>query len=54
MYSPKPFPNRKTSTRFTITVPGCVFEALVFRSNEEGRSVSNLAAYLIEQGLEPR
>jgi hypothetical protein len=54
MISIKTIPNRKTSTRFTITVPGGVFDALVFRSNEEGRSVSNLAAYLIEQGLEAR
>lgn len=54
MYSIRPVPNpvRKASTRFTVTVPGGVFEKLVIRSNDEGRSVSNLAAYLIETSLE--
>lgn len=54
MISIKAISTRKTSTRFTVTVPGGVFDALVSRSSEEGRSISNLAAYLIEQGLEAR
>lgn len=54
MYSIKPVPTpvRKASTRLTITLPGGVFEKLVVRSNDEGRSISNLAAYLIETSLE--
>jgi hypothetical protein len=54
MYSIKPVPTpvRKASTRLTITLPGGVFEKLVIRSNDEGRSISNLAAYLIETSLE--
>lgn len=51
MISLQNIPNRKASTRFTITVPGGVFEKLVHRSNKEGRSISNLAAYLIEVSL---
>jgi hypothetical protein len=54
MISIKTIPNRKTSTRLTLTLPGGVFDDLVFRANEEGRSISNLAAYLIEVGLTPR
>jgi hypothetical protein len=37
--------------RLTITVPFAVHEELVFRSNLQGRSVSNLSAWLLEQGL---
>jgi len=54
MYSIKDVPNRKTSTRLTITLPGGVYSQLVVRSDDEGRSVSNLAAYLIETGLAPK
>lgn len=51
MISLQTIPNRKASMRLTITVPGGVFEKLVRRSNSEGRSISNLAAYLIEVSL---
>ena len=34
-----------------ITIPFNIFQALERRSTEEGRSLSNLAAYLLERGL---
>ena len=37
--------------RITITIPFSTFQALEHRSTEEGRSISNLAAYLLERGL---
>ena len=37
--------------RISITLPFHVWSGLVERSDYEGRSVSNLAAYVIEQGL---
>ncbi len=37
--------------RLTITLPYTVFSALEQRSLQEGRSLSNLAAYLIERSL---
>jgi hypothetical protein len=37
--------------RITITIPFNTFQALEHRSTEEGRSISNLAAYLLERGL---
>jgi hypothetical protein len=37
--------------RVTITVPYRVSEALSERSQEEGRSISNLAAFLLEDRL---
>ena len=38
--------------RITITIPNGVYEALICRSNDEGRSLSNLAAFLIEKTLD--
>jgi hypothetical protein len=40
--------------RITITVPHATFQAIVQRSAEEGRSMSNLAATILEQGLKAR
>ncbi|MEB3199706.1 MAG: hypothetical protein VKK62_04145 [Synechococcaceae cyanobacterium] len=43
--------------RVTITIPYNAYQALVERSNTQGRSLSNLAAYLLEsslQAIEPR
>ena len=43
--------------RVTITIPYNAYQALVERSNTQGRSLSNLAAYLLEsslQTIEPR
>jgi len=37
--------------RITITLSYHVHEALLMRSEEEGRSVSNLCAYLLEDSL---
>lgn len=42
----------RSSRRLTITVAHSIFEKLVERSIHEGRSVSNLAAFLIESSLE--
>ena len=38
--------------RITITVPAITLKKLLRRSLIEGRSLSNLAAYLLEQSLE--
>jgi hypothetical protein len=42
----------RSPKRLTITVPYSTFEKIVSRSNQEGRSLSNLAAYLLERGVE--
>lgn len=42
---PLPF---RSPQRISITVPHHVFATLQQRSDEEGRSLSNLAAYLLE------
>ena len=42
----------RTSQRLTITVAHATLDALVERSNLEGRSLSNLAAYLLESSLD--
>lgn len=43
---------RRASKRVTITLPHSAFQLLEQRSTAEGRSLSNLAAYLIEQALQ--
>lgn len=45
-------PAFRSSQRLTITVAQATLEALVDRSSSEGRSLSNLAAYLLESSLE--
>ena len=45
-------PSFRSSRRLSVTVPYHAFRALQERSDFEGRSVSNLAAYLIESSLE--
>ena len=42
----------RSSKPLTITIPFHVFNAVVNRSVEEGRSVSNLMAYLLERAIE--
>lgn len=42
----------KSPKRITITIPYSTFQAIVERSNEEGRSLSNLAAFILEQGIQ--
>lgn len=39
--------------RITITLPYLAYEQLVERSLREGRSISNLAAYLLEASTQP-
>ena len=41
----------KSPQRITITIPYNTYEHLMKRSNEEGRSLSNLAAYLLETAI---
>jgi hypothetical protein len=38
--------------RVTITLPHNIYQNLKVRSDDEGRSLSNLAAYLIEKSLD--
>lgn len=37
--------------RITITVPDQIYRNLLERSSREGRSISNLAAYLLERAV---
>ena len=41
-----------STQRITTTVPAMTLRKLLKRSISEGRSVSNLTAYLLEQSLE--
>jgi hypothetical protein len=43
--------SNRVPTRVTITVPYRVFMALRDRADREGRSTSNLAAFLLERTL---
>ena len=45
---------QKAPKRITITVPFTILDQLIERSGYEGRSISNLAAFLLEQGLTTR
>lgn len=42
---------RITTQRLTITLSGVVFQRIEERSQREGRSMSNLVAYLLEREL---
>ena len=42
---------RITTQRLTITLSGVVFQRIEERSQREGRSMSNLVAYLLERNL---
>ncbi|MEY4360371.1 MAG: hypothetical protein RLZZ631_1857 [Cyanobacteriota bacterium] len=42
----------RTPKRITITIPHSTLEMLIKRSNEEGRSMSNLAAFILEKGIQ--
>lgn len=37
--------------RITITIPYCTYTEILERSIREGRSFSNLASYLLQQGI---
>ena len=41
----------RCTQRITITVPYSIFQLLISKSFEEGRSLSNLAAFLLEKTL---
>lgn len=41
----------KSPRRITITLPHKTYEDLINRSNQDGRSLSNLAAFLLETAL---
>jgi hypothetical protein len=43
---------KRSPKRISITIPYATFQKIVERSNEEGRSLSNLAAFVLEQGLD--
>jgi hypothetical protein len=55
MLSANPPPNLQVSfrkpVRITLTVPHSTHSALEGRSDQEGRSLSNLAAYILENAL---
>jgi hypothetical protein len=54
MKSTSTHPNRRPlprPVRVTITIPHNAYQCLVERSNQQGRSLSNLAAYLLESSL---
>jgi hypothetical protein len=50
-YSLSSAPVFRVPHRLTITVPHSTYNQLVERSDAEGRSMSNLAAYLLESSL---
>ncbi|MCS5700043.1 hypothetical protein NZK32_13440 [Cyanobium sp. FGCU-52] len=41
----------RSPRRVSITIPFRTYQDLLQRSNEQGRSLSNLAAYLLETAL---
>ena len=46
------FSAMRSPKRLSITVPNAVMQRLLECSDEQGRSTSNLAAYLLEQALD--
>ena len=44
-------PAFRSPRRITVTVPYGAYQLLMERSTQEGRSLSNLAAFLLESGL---
>jgi len=43
---------RATTQRLTVVLSGVVFSRIEQRSQDEGRSMSNLVAYLLERALD--
>jgi len=43
----------RTPKRLSVTLPLATYEQLVQQSGWEGRSISNLAAFLLESALNP-
>ena len=54
VYSPNSLQRyaNRSPKRITITIPHSAFEAIIRRSNEEGRSLSNVATFILEQGIQ--
>lgn len=50
-YAPLEFRYRKPR-RMSMTVPDSAYQELIALSNQQGRSMSNLAAFLLEGALE--
>lgn len=50
----QPDPAFRSPKRITITVPYGAYQSLLARSEQEGRSLSNLAAFLLESVLGER
>jgi hypothetical protein len=44
-------PMHRSPRRVTITVPYALYSELLARSDQQGRSLSNLAAFLIEAAI---
>jgi hypothetical protein len=42
---------RRSPRRLSVTIPYGLHQRLIERSDQEGRSISNLAAYLLEFAL---
>jgi predicted DNA-binding protein len=42
----------RSSQRVTITLPFSVYHRIVALADDQGRSTSNLMAYLLERGIE--
>jgi hypothetical protein len=43
--------NFKTPKRISVTIPNATYEMLLKASEKQGRSISNLAAFLLESSL---
>lgn len=46
-----PFPIPRGPVRITATLPRHLHESLTARADEEGRSLSNLVAFLLEKAM---
>lgn len=42
----------RSSQRVTITLPFSVYQQIVSLADDQGRSTSNLMAYMLERGIE--
>jgi len=53
VHEPKTFvpPNFRKPRRLSITVPDLTYRMIVECSREQGRSISNLAAFLLEKAI---
>jgi hypothetical protein len=45
-------PGLRKPRRITITIPDIIYSQLLECSNSQGRSISNLAAYLLERSMQ--